>query len=296
MGIAAIDVGAIAQAASTGLLLGGIYALSALGLSLVLGVMRLVNLVHGEVTVLGAYLGLLALSTFGLDPLLALPLVFVVVGLAALPVHRLVLAPLAGRGEEAALLTTFALAVIMQNLYIQWFTGDTRAITRPYSRSTIEVLGLRLPGVYLMGFAISLGCTIAVYALMTRSGFGRRLRAGAEDPMAAGVVGVDVGRVHAQTFALGAGLAAMGGVLLGLAFSFTPTSGTAFLLVGFAIVVVGGLGSVAGTFIGGTMLGVLQSLGALMFGDGYRGFIGLVLFLLVLALRPNGLFGRTAAT
>jgi branched-chain amino acid transport system permease protein len=288
------DLHSLVQAASSGLLLGGLYALSALGLSLVLGVMRLVNLVHGELVVLGSYLAFVVLDTTGVDPLLALPLVFVAAAAIGYPLHRVLLAPLTRGGEEGPLLTTFALSIIVQTLFIQAFTGDTRALDRPYTRSSLELLGVAVPTMYLAGFTIALAVTAAVHLLMTRTGFGRRLRASAEDPTAAGIVGVNVGRIHGLTFALAAGLAAMGGVLIALCFSFTPTSGTEYLLTAFTIVVLGGLGSVYGTFGGGVTLGILQSVGAVAFGDGYRTFVGLVLFLVILAVRPQGLFRKGA--
>lgn len=278
------------QAACSGILLGGLFALSALGLSLVMGVMRLVNIVHGELAVLGSYLAALLLSAAGVDPLLALPLIFAAVAAIAYPAHRLLIAPIARTGEEAALLTTFALSIIVQNVFIEVFSGDTRTLDRPYTQTAVHVLGIALPTVYLLGFAVALAVTIAVHLLTARTGFGRRLRASAEDPPAAAVVGVHVGRVHGLTYALSAGLVAMGGVLIALCFAFTPTSGTDYLLNGFTIVVLGGLGSVLGTFAGGVTLGILQSLGASVLGDGYRTFIGLVLFLVILAIRPQGLF------
>lgn len=282
----------LAQAVTTGLLLGGILALAALGLSLVLGVMRLVNLVHGELVVLGAYLAYVLLDGAGLDPLLAAPLVFAAVAALGYPLHRYLLAPLTRAGEEGPLLTTFALSIIVQNVFLQVFSGDTRALDRPYARTSFDLLGVTVPTVYLVGFGISLAIAAGVHALMTRTGFGRRLRASAENPGAAAIVGVNVSRVHALTYAMAAGLAAVGGILIALCFSFTPSSGTEYLLVGFTIVVIGGLGSVFGTFAGGVSLGVLQSVGAAAFGDGYRTFLGLVLFLLILAIRPQGLFRR----
>ncbi len=280
----------LAQASATGLLLGGLFALSALGLSLVLGVMKLVNLVHGELVVLGSYLGYVLLTSMGIDPLLGIPVVFLIAGLIAYPLQRLLLAPVARNGDEGPLLTTFAVSIILQTLFIQVFSADTRSLDRPYARSSFELAGLTVPTVYLIGFGVSLVLTGLVYALMHRTGFGRRLRASAEDPEAAAIVGVGVARIHGLTYALGAGLAAVGGVLIALCFSFTPSSGTEYLLIGFTIVVLGGLGSVFGTFIGGMTLGILQSIGAVFLGDGYRTFFGLILFLLILALRPQGLF------
>jgi branched-chain amino acid transport system permease protein len=288
----ALTVPALIQATSAGILLGGLFALTALGLSMVLGVMRLVNLVHGELVIIGAYLASTLLDRAGIDPLLSLPMVALAVGALAYPVQRLLLQPLARRGEQGALLTTFALSVIAQNLLIMAFTGNTRSIDRPYTRSNVDIGGVTLPTVYLIAFAISVVVSLALQLLVTRSSFGRRLRAAAEDAEAAQVLGVRVARVHAVTYALGGAVAGLSGALVGMAFSFTPTAGTQYLLTGFAVVVLGGLGSVKGTIIGGIVLGVAESWGALVAGDGYRLLIGLLVFLMLLAARPQGLFGR----
>jgi branched-chain amino acid transport system permease protein len=289
------DLPALEQTVLSGLLLGGVYALSALGLSLVLGLMRLVNLVHGELVVLGSYLALVLLAAAGLDPLFALPLVFAGVAVVGYPLHRFVLAPVSGSGDEGPLLTTFALSIIVQNIFIQVFSADTRALDRPYTRTALHLFGITFSTVYLIGFAVSFVVTAVVLLLVAHTGFGRRLRSSAEDPVAAAIVGVNVARVHAVTYALGAGLAAVGGILIALCFSFTPTSGTEYLLVGFTIVVLGGLGNAIGTFAGGAVLGLLQSIGAAVLGDGYRTLVGLVLFLVILAVRPQGLFHRSVA-
>jgi branched-chain amino acid transport system permease protein len=284
----------VVQATATGVLLGGLFAMTALGLSLVLGVMRLVNLLHGELVVVGAYLATVLLQWAGVDPLLSLPTVALIGGGLAYPLQRLLLQPLARHGEHAALLTTFALSVIAQNLLVAGFTGDTRSIDRSYTRSTLHLGAVTLPTIYLIGFAISLGVSAGVHLLVTASAFGRRLRAASEDPEAAEVLGVPVARLHAATYALGGGVAALSGALIGMTFSFTPSTGTPLLLTGFAIVVLGGLGSVRGTLLGGIVLGVAESWGALAVGDGYRLLVGLVVFLLLLAVRPQGLFGRAA--
>jgi branched-chain amino acid transport system permease protein len=282
------------QATATGVLLGGLFALTALGLSLVLGVMRLVNLVHGEQVVIGAYLAAVLLRYAGAEPVLVIPVVGLLGGVLAYPVQRLLLRPLARHGEQAALLTTFALSVIVQSALIAGFTGDTRSIDRSYTRSTLQIGSVTVPSIYLIGFAVSVGISICVHLLVARTAFGRRLRAASEDPEAAAVVGVAVARVHAGTYALGGGVAACSGALVGMTFSFTPTSGAPLLLTGFAIVVLGGLGSVAGTLLAGVVLGVAESWGALALGDGYRLLIGLLAFLVILAARPQGLLGRPA--
>jgi branched-chain amino acid transport system permease protein len=279
----------------SGLLLGGLFAVTALGLSLVFGVMRLVNLVHGELIVLGAYLALELTRHAGLDPLLTVLIVAPTLFIVTAPVHRVLLEPLMSRGPEPALLTTFALSVIAQNLFVLIWSGDTQALQASYATRSVTVAGIRVPVTYLISFGIALALAAAVHLLMYRTGLGRQIRASSEDAEAASVLGVNVTRVHAFVFGLAAACAAIGGVLVGITFDFTPTTGITYLISGFAVVVLGGLGSVKGTLLGAILLGVLESVGASFFGDGYRDFIGFVVFLVVLSFRPQGLFGRALA-
>jgi branched-chain amino acid transport system permease protein len=174
-----------------------------------------------------------------------------------------------------------------------WFSADTRSIDRPYATMPLVFGSFSVPLVYVIGFAIATTAMIAVHLLISRTEFGRELRASSVDPVAAAAVGVNVPRIRALTFGLGAACAAVGGILIGITFSFTPTSGASYLLTDFAIVVLGGMGNIFGTLVGGVVLGILQSLAGLTLGDGYRELVGLLLFLVMLALRPSGLFGRS---
>lgn len=289
MPFAVPDAVVVASSLASGLLLGGMLALTALGLSIALGVMRLVNLAHGELLVGGAYLGWFALQQFGIDPIAGLLLVGLAMAALALPLQRLLIAPLAGKGMEAPMMTMFGLSIIVQNLLLLAFSADTRTIDAPYAARPVTLGPITVSQIYLIGFGVSVLLVLAVHLLVTRTAFGRELRASAGDAAAAAVMGVDVRRVHALTFALGAACAAMGGVLIGTAFSFTPSTGGNYLLISFAIVVLGGVGNIFGTLVAGIAMGLLQSLGAVVFGDGYRDLVGLVLFLLVLALRPEGI-------
>ncbi len=277
----------------SGLLLGGILALIALGLSIALGVMRLVNLAHGELLVCGAYLGYFLLHLLGLDPIGALLLVGLLMALMAWPFQRLLIAPLAGKGMEAPMMTMFGVSIILQNLLLLAFSADTRTIEATYAARPLHLGPVTVPQIYVIGFAVSVALVGLVHLLITRTAFGRELRASSADASAAAAMGVDVRRVHAFTFALGAACAAMGGVLIGTAFSFTPGSGATYLLVSFAVVVLGGVGNIFGTLIAGIAMGGMQSLGAVLLGDGYRDLVGLVLFLLALALRPQGISAMT---
>jgi branched-chain amino acid transport system permease protein len=284
-----MDLQTVTDSLVSGVLLGGILALTALGLSIALGVMRLVNLAHGEILVGGAYLGLYLLRWTGLDPVLGLLLIGVLMAVLVYPLHGLLLAPLSGQGLEAPMMTMFGVSIILQNAFLLFFSADTRSIDRPYAATPVHIGSTTVPQIYLIGFLIAVVVIVLVHLLISRTRFGRELRASAADPGAAAANGVDVRRVHAQTFALGAACAAMGGTLIGIAFSFSPTSGASYLLIGFAIVVLGGLGNIFATLVAGVALGLLQSLGGVVFGDGYRELVGLVLFLVVLAIRPQGL-------
>lgn len=279
----------IAGSLASGLLLGGSLSLIALGLSISLGVMRLVNLAHGELLVCGAYLSYFLLNYLGIDPILGLLLVGAMVAVIALPFHRLLIAPLAGKGMEAPMMTMFGFSIILQNLLLLSFSADTRTIEASYATQALELGPVTVPKIYLIGFVVSVALVWCVHMVISRTSFGRELRASSADPGAAATLGVDVRRVHAITFSMGAACAAMGGVLIGTAFSFTPSTGATYLLISFAIVVLGGVGNIFGTLVAGIAMGVLQSIGAVILGDGYRDLVGLVLFLLVLALRPGGI-------
>ena len=202
------------------------------------------------------------------------------------------LQPVVRHGEEAPLLTTFALSVIIQNLLVFLLSADTRSIDSGNGERRLQLGPVSVPLMYLIGFVVALLVCACVHLLITRTAFGRRIRASAENPADAAVVGVPVRRLYALTFMLAAGVSGLGGALLGMVFAFTPSSGVEFLLTGFTVVVLGGLGSVIGTLVGGVALGLVESLAAAFLGDGYRLFVGLLAFLVFLALRPQGLFGR----
>jgi branched-chain amino acid transport system permease protein len=290
--LATIDPHALIQAALSGLLLGGLFALAAIGLSLVLGVIRIVNLAHGELVVLGAYVAYALVQATGLNPLWMAPVAAAAVGVLAYPIERFLLRPVARFGVEAPLLATFAISIILQNLMVLVFGADTRTLDSGLGQARLDIGRFSAPLLYIIGFVTSLAVALAVHLLITRTRYGREARAAAEDPESAAVIGVSVKRVFAATYALGAAVAGLGGAMLAMVFSFTPNSSVEYLLTGFAVVILGGLGSIKGSLIGGLLLGLAESLGAVFLGDGYRPLIGLVALLAALAIRPQGLFGR----
>ena len=286
-----MDVNAVVN----GLLIGGFYAVVAMGLSLVFGVLRLINLAHGEIVVGGAYLAYLLGSAAGLDPFNSLPMVVVVVAALAYLLQRYLLTGLLVKRPEGAMVATFGLALLAQGLFAQVFTSQPKSLSSPLSTSGFTVLGVQVRTIYVVAFAVGAALCLAVHLTLTRTRLGAMVRASAADPATAGLMGIDTGRVYAATFAVGAAIAALGGVLVGITFSVTPTTGTQYLLVGIAVVVLGGVGNVLGTFLGATFLGLVQSLAAAQFGGGYRDLTVYLLFFLVLAVRPRGLFVRRTA-
>lgn len=290
--VAAVSVVQVADSMVSGLLYGGLLAVTAVGLSLIFGVMRLINLAHGELLVLGAYLSFELTSWLGLDPIVSVLVVAPVLFLVALPLFRLLLAPVLSRGPEPAMLTTFALSIIAQSLFILLFSGDSRSLPAAYSTASLSFGGLQVSVIYLVSFVVGLVVCGVLDLIIRRTGFGRDIRAASEDSGAAEALGVNIRRTNLLVFGIAAACASIGGVLVGVSFSFTPTSGTNYLLTGFAVVVLGGLGSIRGTFVAALLLGVLESIGSLVLGDGYRDLIGFVVFLVVLSVRPQGLFGR----
>lgn len=283
-----------ADAVVNGVLLGGLYALVALGLSVVFGVLRLINLTHGEILIGGAYLTYLITEHSELGPFLSLPLVVVVVAVLAYLVQRYLLTGLLVRGAEGALVATFGISLLIQGVFSQAFSSSPKSLSSPLSTSGFTIAGVQARTSYLVAFVIAAVLCAGAHLLLTRSRAGTRLRAAAADPSTAGLMGIDIRQVYAVTFALAAAVAAIGGVLLGVTFSFTPISGTQYLLVGIAVVVLGGVGNVLGTFAGAVLLGLVQSLAAAQFGGGYRDLSVYLLFFIVLAVRPRGLFARRA--
>jgi len=283
------------NAVVNGLLIGGFYAVVAMGLSLVFGVLRLINLAHGEIVVGGAYLAYVLGSAAGLDPFVSLPMVLVVVAALAYLLQRYLLTGLLVKRPEGAMVATFGLALLAQGLFAQVFTSQPKSLSSPLSTSGFTVLGVQIRTIYVVAFAVGAALCLAVHLTLTRTRLGAMVRASAADPATAGLMGIDTGRVYAATFAVGAAIAALGGVLVGITFSVTPTTGTQYLLVGIAVVVLGGVGNVLGTFLGAIFLGLVQSLAAAQFGGGYRDLTVYLLFFLVLAVRPRGLFVRRTA-
>ncbi len=277
-----------------GLLLGSFYALYGIGLSLIFGVMRLVNLAHGDLIVCAAYLALVLVEAAGLSPLVALLAVLPAMFALGVLLQRGVLNRTMGRGPMPPLLITFGISIIVQNVLLLTFSADTQRLPA----GTLETASINLGGSLAIGVLPLLNTVIAILALaslqqfMTRTDLGRAFRATSDDPVTAELMGIDSKQIYGLAMGVSLALVAIAGILLGMRTTFGPSDGPARLIYAFEAVIIGGLGSLWGTFAGGLLLGVAQSAGAAL-NPGWFQLAGHLLALLVLAIRPNGLFART---
>ena len=276
-----------------GVLIGGLYAMFAAGLSLIFGVMRLVNIAHGDFIVLAAYLALVATETLGIGPLPALLIVVPLMGVIGYALQRGLLNRTLGDDLLPPLLFTFGLSVIIQNGLLELFTADSRRL----QAGAIEVASLQVAqgisvGVLpLLQFVAAIAVIGGLQALFYRTAFGRAFRATSDDPAVAQLMGLDNRHVFALAMALSLAVVAIAGVLLAVRTNFDPAIGPARLIFGFEAVIIGGLGNLWGTLAGGIVLGVAQAIGAKL-DPGWQLLAGHLAFLLVLAVKPEGLFPR----
>ena len=271
-----------------GLLLGGYYALLACGLSFMFGVMRLINLAHGSLAVLAAYLLFVLAEKYGVNPFLGLVAVIPVMALLGWILHRLVLERSARSGALIPLLSTFGLAGVLDNSMFQFFGADTRSLA-PYI-DTLSYDSFLLPGGIAVGYLAVLNLAVAILLLgglslmLKKTALGRRIRAASEDPDTAQLVGVDARTVYTISTAIAMALAAVAGAFLAMRATFDPYIGPMQLIFAFEAIIIGGAGSMWGTLFGGLVLGVAQSLGAQIHPQGFL-IAGHVTFLLVLLSR-----------
>jgi branched-chain amino acid transport system permease protein len=275
-----------------GILLGGLYALYAAGLSVVFGVMRLVNLAHGDLSVVAAFLALVLADDFGLNPLVSLAVVVPAMALIGFVLQLTVLNFTLDSGL-APLVATFGLAVIIQNVLLDQFSADSQGL----DAGTIETKSIHVASEISIGWFPLITLLVAVallgglQLLLRSTPLGRALRATADDRRAAQLVGIDNRRIYGYAMAISLATVAIAGIFLGIRTIFTPSTGPVRLIFAFEAVIIGGLGSLWGTLVGGVVLGVAQSIGA-QISPGWGVLAGHLVFLAVLLVRPTGLFAR----
>jgi branched-chain amino acid transport system permease protein len=274
-----------------GILLGGLYALFACGLSLMFGVMRIINLAHGDLALLGTFMVMVASQHLGLSPFAALVIVLPGAAIVGYALQVGVLERSLRAGELAPLLATFGLSVVIGNLLLEIFSADTHSLSAGALTTASWHISsqLSIPALGVVIFAVAVLVLGGLQLFLSRTGLGRAMRATADDPRTAELVGINSRHVYATASAIAIASAALAGMFFGMRSSFDPTLGPAQLIFAFEAVVIGGLGSLWGTLVGGVILGVAQTVGA-QIDPAWSILSGHILFLAVLAFRSGGIF------
>ncbi len=280
------------QALISGLLLGGIYALVASGFSLISGVMKVLNFSHGALIMLGGYSTFWLTQKFGIDPFITLPITMVLLFILGFLVQKYLLNLIVRAPNYMTLIFTYGLDMILVNVAIFLWTGNIRTVQIAYAGANISILGASIPLIRLITFIIALLVTAALYFAMEKMRFGKAITAARMDLDAATLVGVNIPNTYAVTFGIGAALAGAAGALLSMLGPISPNMGALYSTRAFAIYILGGSGSMVGPLVGGLLMGVIETIGARYIGAGYKDAIPFILLLLVLIIRPRGIFGK----
>ena len=286
---------ALPQLLISTVLLGGIYALIAVGLTLIFGIMRVVNFAHGEFLMLGMYLAFWSFTLWGVDPyfilVVAVPLFFAI----GLGVYALVMRGVIHASHNVQIFTTVGLSTALQNVALVLWTGDFRFV-RPWESSVVvRIFGAAFNLSQVIAFAVALLFTLALFAFMKWTHAGRVMRATAQDGEAATLMGINTDRVYRLAFAIGIACVGVAGVLVSPLYSVYPTAGLQFVLLAYVVVVLGGLGDMVGALLGALIVAGVEVIGSYVFGSAWKEVIYFVLFIAVLVFRPAGLFGQRGA-
>ena len=276
-----------------GLLLGATYSLLGIGLTLVFGLMNVVNFAHGEFYTFGAYAAFAALALASVHFFLAIPLAIVAGALVGAVCERVLLRPLRAQSIDTVMLVMIGLWIAMQNAELLGWGGVAKSVPTPFPTQPVVLGAVSVAPLRIFVFVVSGLLILGAHLLLSRTKLGRAMRATFQDRETAALMGVSIERIHTVTFAFGAGLAAAAGALLGPVFLLYPSMGDLASLKAFSVVILGGLGNFGGAALGGLVLGIAEELGAGYISSGYRDAVGFLMIVAVLLLRPSGLFART---
>jgi len=284
----------LVPAVLNGLMTGAVYALVALGLTLVYGVLHIINFAHGALLTAAMFAAFFAYTLLGIDPYLAAAILTPLFFMLGYGLQRFIIGPAAHGEDRNFLLVTLGLAIVIENALLYAFRADTRTINLPYAFNVVEVGNTFLAVPKVIAFGTVIVVALALWALMQWTDTGKAIRAVAKEKLGAELSGIDVAHIYAVTFGLGTACVAIAACLLIPTYYVNPTAGDAFVLIAFTIVVLGGMGSIAGALIGGLFVGVVESLSSVLLGASL-GQIGIfVMFIVMLLVRPSGLFGAPA--
>jgi branched-chain amino acid transport system permease protein len=284
------------QVIASGILLGGFYACMAIGFSVIWGVCGMINLAHGALMLIGAYISWWLHARTGIDPFLTVPVSAAALFVFGALLQRWLLERVLRISLFMTLVFTFGLNMLLVNILLEMFSADVRAITMPYASHALEIGGLRLPWTRIAVFATALGLTLLLHLFMSHTRTGNAIRASAQNPRAAATLGIDAREVRVMAFALSAGLAGAAGSLMAILFAFSPIAGDSLTLKSFVIVLLGGLGSMGGAIVAAMVLAVTENLVAGLGAPGLRDAVSFFMLLAILLVRPRGLFGARYQT
>ena len=282
----------IFQSVLSGLLEGGNYALYSLGLAFVFGIMQIINMAHGEFLVLGGYIAYWLLVKAGLNPLLSLPIAALLAGGVSFVSYRVFLQRIRTTVELNTLILTFGIGILLSNLYLQLWSADIRNISVGWMENPLGLAGVYISLGEIVTFVISFFAVLSLYFFLRRTKLGKAIRITAIDRDAAALAGINVERVDLLAFSLGGALAGLGGPLLGMLSFVSPGTGIAITVKAFILTVLAGVGSIPGLILAGMILGVGEALTVTFVSSSFRELFGFTLFLVILLIRPSGLFGQ----
>jgi branched-chain amino acid transport system permease protein len=281
------------QSIVSGILVGGVYALIGIGLTLIFGVMRVINFAHGELLMVGMYLTYYAFTLLGMDPFLSVLLVAPLMFLFGVLLQRVVVQRVLSALPQNQILLTIGLGLILTNTVMLIFTSDYKILSTRYSSGSVMLAGISVSEPLFFSFLITAAITAALYAFLIKTDVGQAIRATAQDREAAQLMGVNVRRMGLIAFGLGTALAGTAGALISPTYYIFPQVGSAFTLKAFVIVVLGGMGSIVGATLGGLIIGTVESLAAAYVSSGLKELFVYLLFLFVLLVKPSGLLGKS---
>jgi branched-chain amino acid transport system permease protein len=275
-----------------GLLLGGVYGLIGVGFSLVWGVLNIINISHGMYVMLGAFITFSLFHLWRLDPLLTIPISMLVVFTLAFWTQRYVINRIMKAPPFMVIILTYGMALLLENLSVLIWSADVKRVSPSYAMSIIKIGPLIIPWARLVTFVVALGITFLIHQIVMYTRLGRSIRAVRLDPETAGVMGIDVKRTYALTFAISSALAAIAGTLVSISYPISPNLHFSYLMQAFIVCALGGLGNVQGALWGGLLFGALQTVATSLLGSTYQGVVSYGILLLILVIRPQGLAGR----
>ena len=281
------------QSLISGILIGGVYALIGIGLTIIFGVMRVINFAHGDIMMVGMYMTYFLFTLFGIDPfisvLITIPLMFVFGAI----LQKLFINRILGALPQNQILLTIGLGLIMSNSMMLAFTSDYKILTTSYSSSSYRLAGLSVSKPLAISFLITVVITAALYRFLMKTDTGQAIRATAQDREAAQLMGINVKWMSILAFGIGASMAGTAGALISPTYYIFPQVGSAFTLKAFVITVLGGMGSIVGATLGGVIIGVVESMGAAYISSDWKDVVVFAIFLLVLLVKPSGLMGTS---